>query len=443
MYTNVKSRVLHSSSNTLSETFLCNCGVRQGENLSPVLFSLFLNDLEAYLESKGHYGVELTDIDGYIQYIQIMLLLYADDTILISESNISLQNTLDDFVDYCNTWKLNINEEKTKVIVFGSRSKQFTFTLGNSELEIVDSYKYLGTCFSKSGSFLAMRKQVASQAKRALYLLYKRIYNLHLPFDLSLKLFDHTIIPILTYASEIWGYEDLSIIENIHRDFLRTIFKLRKSTPLYMLYAETGRYPLSIVVKFRAIGFWLNMITGDTNKLSYKVYRYMLNIPNFKSKWLTFVRQIIEETGKLDAWQNQTSLQNTSLKHEIKQVLIDQNLQHWQSILDQSTKARNYSIFKQSIQLEKYALQLNKYNAIVLCKFRTGNHFLPVETGRWEGIAISDRTCALCENVNEIADEYHYILICPFFNEQRKTFLKKYFYTRPNTLKFLRPLPNC
>ena len=64
-----------------------------------------------------------------------------------------------------------------------------------------------------------------------------------------------------------------------------------------------------------------------------------------------------------------------------------------------STKARNYSIFKQSIQLEKYALQLNKYNAIVLCKVRTGNHFLPVETGRWEGIAISDRTCALCENV--------------------------------------------
>ena len=45
-------------------------------------------------------------------------------------------------------------------------------TLGHSELEIVESYKYLGTCFSKSGSFLAMRKQVASQAKRALYLLY-------------------------------------------------------------------------------------------------------------------------------------------------------------------------------------------------------------------------------------------------------------------------------
>jgi len=139
MYTNVKSRVLHISRNSLSEAFMCNCGMRQGENLSPVLVSLFFNDLESYLESKGHSGVEVKDIDGYIQYIKIMLLLYADDTILISESNISLQNTLDDCVDYCNPWKLKINEEKTKVIVFGSRIKMLTFTLGNSELEIVDS----------------------------------------------------------------------------------------------------------------------------------------------------------------------------------------------------------------------------------------------------------------------------------------------------------------
>ena len=99
----------------------------------------------------------------------------------------------------------------------------------------------------------------------------------------------------------------------------------------------------------------------------------------------------------MDAWQNQTSLQNSTVKHEIKQVLIDQNLQHWQSTLEQSTKARNYSFFKQSIQLEKYALQLKKYDAIVLCKLRTGNHCLPLETGRWEGINIRDRTCALCE----------------------------------------------
>ena len=65
-----------------------------------------------------------------------------------------------------------------------------------------------------------------------MHLLYKRIYNLGLPLDLQLKLFDHTILPILTYACEISGFENLCIIiEQIHSNFLRKITKSRKSTP--------------------------------------------------------------------------------------------------------------------------------------------------------------------------------------------------------------------
>ena len=136
----------------------------------------------------------------------------------------------------------------------------------------------------------------------------------------------------------------------------------------------------------------------------------------------------------MGAWQNQTSLQNSTLKHEIKQVLIGKNLQHWQSTLDQSTKARYYSFFKQGIQLKKYALQLNKYDAIVLGKFQTGNRFLSLETGRCEGIDIRDRTCACKRNSWWIP--LHYNL--SFFNEQRKILLIRCYYTctRPNTVKF-------
>ena len=44
MYFSVKSRVKYC--NKIGNEFCCNLGVRQGECLSPLLFSLFLNDIE-------------------------------------------------------------------------------------------------------------------------------------------------------------------------------------------------------------------------------------------------------------------------------------------------------------------------------------------------------------------------------------------------------------
>ena len=41
-----------------------------------------------------------------------------------------------------------------------------------------------------------------------MHLLFVRVNNLNLPIDLQLKLFDNTVLPILTYACEVWGYED-------------------------------------------------------------------------------------------------------------------------------------------------------------------------------------------------------------------------------------------
>jgi hypothetical protein len=436
MYSNIKSCI--SRDNVKSTFFISNCGVRQGENLSPLLFSLFLNDLESFLISKGHYGIELTDIEDELDtFLRILILLYADDTILISEDPVKLQNCLNDFVEYCNNWKLKINISKTKAIIFGSRNNNnYSFKIGDEQIEIVDSYKYLGTIFSKSGSFLATRLHLTQQAKKAMYLLFKRLNNLNLPVDLALKLFDNTIVPILIYSSEIWGYEDLTLIERVHTDFLRKVTHLRKSTPLYILYAELGRYPLSIVIKSRMINFWNKIITGNQSKISYRIYKYMQQIPNYESKWITGIKNILNETGRFDLWLEQDNIQSKSLKLTIKQILIDQNIQNWHNRLSQSTKGLNYSIFKESIKIEKYLIELKKSEANYFLKFRSSNHFFPCETGRWANIDIADRHCFLCYDPTEVADEFHYLLKCPFFSEPRKTFVKRYYWINPNILKF-------
>jgi hypothetical protein len=54
-----------------------------------------------------------------------------------------------------------------------------------------------------------------------MHVLYTKIFNLDLPIDIQLKLFDQTILPILTYNCEIWGFENIDIIEKVHNDCLR------------------------------------------------------------------------------------------------------------------------------------------------------------------------------------------------------------------------------
>ena len=57
-----------------------------------------------------------------------------------------------------------------------------------------------------------------------------------------------------------------------------------------------------------------------------------------------------------------------------------------------------------------------KKNAIILCKFRTTNHILPIELVRWQNIERNNRICLLCDT-NDIGDEFHYILQCRYFEQ--------------------------
>ena len=69
-----------------------------------------------------------------------------------------------------------------------------------------------------------------------MHLLLGRVRKLNLPLDLQLIVFDHTIVPILLYGCEVWGFENMDITERLHSEFLKKIAFLRKNTPLYMLH---------------------------------------------------------------------------------------------------------------------------------------------------------------------------------------------------------------
>ena len=91
----------------------------------------------------------------------------------------------------------------------------------------------------------------------------------------------------------------------------------------------------------------------------------------------------------------QTFINELWLKHSIKQILTDQYLQTWLSSVNDSPKALNYRIYKDNLVFENYLNILNDKDNLTLSKFRTTNHKLPVENGRWKNIARENRICPL------------------------------------------------
>ena len=102
MYTGVKSCVQYNGGH--SDFFPCLTGVRQSEHLLPFLFSIFLNDIEDYFCQLG--GIPLENIRDKLEselhvYYKLFSILYADGTVILSESKDGLQKALDIFELYC------------------------------------------------------------------------------------------------------------------------------------------------------------------------------------------------------------------------------------------------------------------------------------------------------------------------------------------------------
>ena len=112
MYNNVKTCVRNC--NSLSDFFECAVGLKQGEVISPLLFSLFIEDLELFLQGDLSSGLCLDDIT-------FILMLFADDMVILGKDANDLQKSLNLLDVYCSRWGFQVNTDKTKIVVFRKR----------------------------------------------------------------------------------------------------------------------------------------------------------------------------------------------------------------------------------------------------------------------------------------------------------------------------------
>ena len=71
-----------------------------------------------------------------------------------------------------------------------------------------------------------------------MFSIIRKARKLFLPIDMQLNLFDTMVTPIILYGSEIWGIENIDIIDRFQLKYCKLILNLKSSTPNCMVYGE-------------------------------------------------------------------------------------------------------------------------------------------------------------------------------------------------------------
>ena len=256
------------------------CGVPQGSVLGPLLFIIYINNLVNCLEHSRYF-------------------LYADD-LAITVSNRDpmlvkqiLQLETDNISQWCDSYRLTINTEKTKILWCHGERSQFDYSgydifLKGVVLEPVTSFNYLGVMIDSILCFEQQCIKVISSVRLKLSNL--RFLRKFIDQDLCILIFKHMIMPVLDYgdfviesANEEFS-ESLQILQNhclrvcvaiydprlISRKelhalcFCRTLSERRNYNILNLMY-KFSRNPDNVMTPVRVL--------RDNDKIKFKVQR--------------------------------------------------------------------------------------------------------------------------------------------------------------------------
>ena len=199
-----------------SQWFPINAGVPQGAVLSPFLFIVF--------------------IDEITNQIDVALALFADDIAAWSKS-LDTRTAVDDLnqllaslTDWAERNKVIFSPTKSVVLNVGSSFSKVDIKLGDSVLECVRDFKYLGVVFSYDGSWDAHIKHVVKRC----FLVRNQISYSSAQYFTRLSsipfLINTCIIPIITYGWPVWKPESFTTLKNLFLSILRHFCRLSRTT---------------------------------------------------------------------------------------------------------------------------------------------------------------------------------------------------------------------
>ena len=247
------------------------CGVPQGSILGPLLFLLYINDID-------------------IKLINSKVLLYADDTVIYANhkdethAHLWVSEDLIALCEWCNKNQLTINQKKTKLMLFGTKNmlkqgkKPDTF-IDDTKLHYVNQFNYLGIKLDSTLTFESHANETVRMVAHKLFIFSK--IRKYITVQQAITIYRSKIVPYFDYG-------DIFLI-NISQKSIDKLQRLQNRA-LRICLAQDGRSNVNQLHN-----------TCNINKLEYRRRAHLLNFVYKRAQSFEYVNEGRRELRRFDA----------------------------------------------------------------------------------------------------------------------------------------------
>ena len=347
----------------------------QGCSLSPILFSVFVNDLLKEVEQTG-LGIQLSSgktVGG---------MLFADDFVGISDSKESLQKLLDVVYSYCSKWRLRANVSKSAVMVFSKDAVNGCWKWGEYSLPIVSSYSYLGIDFSRNGAWDLHIRKLIDNGRKKVNQLHKVISNRNINLSARRLLLLSVIRPSIEYGSEVWegNKSQAGSLESIILNGAKRILGCSSKTCNEAVRGDMGLDTLQNRRDRAKLKWWYKLASLPEDRYSKQLFNQEWNIKPRRGRqrkvWSRMVDDLfksldIDKSEWLEDIKHGDS-SSASFMASVEECISERESRKFEEGLNTKVKLGMYKRFGKSVEFKKYLHGICDAGSRLLFKFRSG-----------------------------------------------------------------------
>lgn len=222
------------------------------------------------------------------------------------------------------------------------------------------------------------------------------------------------MIPVLDYASSIWGFKKFQSIDNIQNRAIRYFMGVHRFAPTLAIYGDTGWIPSQFRRWINMIRFWNRVLSFDEERITKIVFEFDYN--RCRNNWCCDLKEVFHILELDNYFESKLMVDIDLVQSKIHTYYSN----YWSNEILNISKLRTFVIFKTVFGRENYLfLDMPKYLRSTLAQFRCGIIPIRIETGRFQGEPIEERICVFCSN-RSVEDEFHFLLHCSLYNDYRK-----------------------